>query len=289
MNITYDYYRIFYYVAKHGGISQGAKALLCGQPNVSKTIQILESQLGCKLLVRSNRGTTLTAEGQKLYDHLRIAFEHIAAAEEEISLQKNIDGGTLSIATTEVALYGSVANALRSFSKRYPNVKVKLTNTTNNNALDILKNGLADFVVLTMHSKLDRHYALTKLKPFRQVLCAPRGLVSLEAGAHAVEAHPYIGLNSSTQTNRFCREYLFSLGINKENNIEVTTESQALLLIEAGVGVGFLSEYLFKKGLERGTVEEIPLKTPPPTRYICIIEDKKRPLSLIAREFVKLL
>ena len=33
MYISYDYYRIFYYVAKYGNLSQAAKQLLNNQPN----------------------------------------------------------------------------------------------------------------------------------------------------------------------------------------------------------------------------------------------------------------
>ena len=52
MNINYDYYRIFYFVAKYGNISQAAKLLLNNQPNLTRTIKNLESELGCPLFSR---------------------------------------------------------------------------------------------------------------------------------------------------------------------------------------------------------------------------------------------
>ena len=84
MNINYDYYRIFYFVAKYGNISQAAKLLLNNQPNLTRTIKNLESELGCPLFSRTNRGMRLTPEGQKLYEHIKVAIEHIEAGEEEI-------------------------------------------------------------------------------------------------------------------------------------------------------------------------------------------------------------
>ena len=77
MRISYDYYRIFYYVARYGSFSKAAEALLCGQPNITKTINNLEAQLGCKLFLRSNKGVTLTPEGEKLFEHAEIAFERL--------------------------------------------------------------------------------------------------------------------------------------------------------------------------------------------------------------------
>ena len=74
MEITYDYYRIFYYVAKYKSFSKAANVLGSNQPNITKFMNNLESQLRCKLFVRSNRGTVLTPEGEKLYTHVAVAY-----------------------------------------------------------------------------------------------------------------------------------------------------------------------------------------------------------------------
>ena len=74
MYANYDYYRIFYYVARYGGVSQAAKVLSADQPNLTRAVKNLESALGCPLFARSRRGMTLTPEGEKLYAHVRIAF-----------------------------------------------------------------------------------------------------------------------------------------------------------------------------------------------------------------------
>lgn len=72
MYISCDYYRVFYYVAKYGSVSQAAKLLLNNQPNLTRTIKNLESELGCPLFSRSNRGMKLTPEGERLYAHIRV-------------------------------------------------------------------------------------------------------------------------------------------------------------------------------------------------------------------------
>ena len=46
MDISYDYYKTFYYVARYHSFSAAAAALLCGQPNVTKAIGNLEAQRG---------------------------------------------------------------------------------------------------------------------------------------------------------------------------------------------------------------------------------------------------
>ena len=103
MYISYDYYRIFYYVAKYGNLSQAAKQLLNNQPNMTRAIKNLEGELGCPLFLRTNRGMKLTPEGERLYAHVRIAFEHIEAGEAEITESRTLQTGTEYDAATAVA------------------------------------------------------------------------------------------------------------------------------------------------------------------------------------------
>ena len=49
MDITYDYYRIFYYVAKYKSFTHAAQILMSSQPNVTRSMNNLEKQLGVKL------------------------------------------------------------------------------------------------------------------------------------------------------------------------------------------------------------------------------------------------
>lgn len=52
MNISFEYYRIFYYVAKYENITKAAMVLKSSQPNVTRIIHILEDQLDCRLFLR---------------------------------------------------------------------------------------------------------------------------------------------------------------------------------------------------------------------------------------------
>ena len=57
---TYDYYRIFYHVAQQHSFTKAAEVLHNNQPNITRCMNNLETELGCHLFVRSNRGVSLT-------------------------------------------------------------------------------------------------------------------------------------------------------------------------------------------------------------------------------------
>ena len=52
MNSNFEYYKIFYYVAKYENLTKAATALKTSQPAVTRTIHKLEGELGCRLFTR---------------------------------------------------------------------------------------------------------------------------------------------------------------------------------------------------------------------------------------------
>ena len=81
MNISLEYYRIFYHVVKEGSITAAANALCVSQPAVSQTIRQLEAALGVTLFLRAQKGIRLTAEGQTLFQYVERGYETILQGE----------------------------------------------------------------------------------------------------------------------------------------------------------------------------------------------------------------
>ena len=96
MNVNYEYYRLFYYVCKYHSITRAANVLRMSQPNVTRALNRLEEQLGCKLLVRSTRGVTMTPEGEVLFAHVEIAQEQLQAGESELAGITALESGALT-------------------------------------------------------------------------------------------------------------------------------------------------------------------------------------------------
>ena len=105
MAISYDYYRIFYYVAKYRSFTRAAKVLMNSQPNITRTINNLEAELGCRLFLRSRTGVVLTPEGEQLFAHVQVAQEHLQAGETAILEARNLISGHLNLSASEIALH----------------------------------------------------------------------------------------------------------------------------------------------------------------------------------------
>ena len=123
MYVDWEYYKIFYYVAKYQNFTKAARVLGNNQPNITHSMNRLESQLNCVLFIRSNRGVTLTPEGELLYSRIASAAVQIQDAEEELSATATLEHGAISISTTETALNIYLSEKLRAFHTEYPGIQ----------------------------------------------------------------------------------------------------------------------------------------------------------------------
>ena len=162
MDINFEYYKIFYYVAKYGNITKAATALGSNQPNVTRIMKILESQLGCTLFIRQARGVSLTQEGEKLYTHVEAAYRQLMNAQEALSDFADGSSGSVEIGATESALHLYMLDAINGFRDKYPGVRIKINNHTTNQIIRFLVDGRIDFAILTMPAQIPKGYIVEK-------------------------------------------------------------------------------------------------------------------------------
>ena len=128
MDVNFEYYKIFYYVAKYHNFTKAAQALNNSQPNITRAMNCLEQQLNTTLFIRTNRGVQLTPEGERLYIHVLSAMEQFQAAEEELADNSGLSHGSVAIGASETALNIFLLDKLKSFHMTYPGIRLRLYN-----------------------------------------------------------------------------------------------------------------------------------------------------------------
>jgi len=292
MSITYDYYRIFYYVAKYQNFTQAANALMNNQPNVSRAISNLEHELGCRLFIRSNRGVTLTPEGQRLYHRIAIAHRQIEMARQELSDAKTLQNGLVSIGVSETALHTFLLARLEQFHQLYPNIRIKISSVLTAQAISSLKAGLVDFAVVTTPTGVTRPLKEIPLMPLRDVLVGgPRfaHLAKQPLKLSELSRYPLITLNNQANTRAFYNRFFLEHGLSLVPEIEASVTDQMLPMIQHNLGIGFLPELLVSPLLRREELFEIKLDCEIAQRTVCLVKDTEYPGSIAARELEKIL
>ncbi|MDR3602952.1 MAG: LysR family transcriptional regulator [Desulfosporosinus sp.] len=134
---------MFKEVAETKNITLSAKKLHMSQPNISLQIHNLENEYGARFFDRTNKGVTLTKEGQIFYDHVRSVLDLLSNAKEQIcALAKDQRGLIYLGATLTIGEY-ILPNILAFLHKAHPDVdfKVKIANTESISQ-DVLENKL---------------------------------------------------------------------------------------------------------------------------------------------------
>lgn len=293
MAVNYEYYRCFYYVAKYKNLTRAASAMMGSQPNVTRVMRNLEQELGCRLITRSNRGVTLTEEGERLYQHVAVAFEQLRLGEEALTQSGGLQEGSVSIGTSETAIHGLLLGVLRRFHREYPGVRLRLRNYTTPQAFSALRDGQIDFAVITAPVGVEqRPFKRTCLKVFRDILIGgPQFAALAEKPLRLAELadYPLIGLSRDTGTFELYSRFYMANGLALEPDMEVATTDLILPLVENDLGVGFLPHEFAEKALQEGRVVRLQLEEAIPERHICLVQDTRNSLSPAARTLRQML
>ena len=104
-----------------------------------------------------------------------------------------------------------------------------------------------------------------------------------------IEEYPLICLGKGTMTHQFYQEIFGRYGLKLNPDVEVATTDQILSLVQYGLGIAFIPEPMAEEAVMRQEVVSITVREHIPDREICMVYDEKRPMSVAAQRFKKLL
>ncbi len=292
MNINFEYYRVFYYVAKYRNFTKAAHALGSSQPNVTRAMNCLESATQCTLFIRTNRGVRLTPEGERLYTRVAAAISLLQMAEDEMTESAKLEHGSIVIGASETALGIYLLDKLKRFHMEYPGIRIKLYNHSTPQAVQSVKSGEVDFAVVTTPTKVSEPLKEVELETFREVLVGGKtfkGLATKRIGLEKIQTYPFICLGKETMTYQFYNQIFGTKGVELKPDTEVATTDQILALVKHELGLGFLPEPMAKREIGEHRIIQIPLKDKIPERKVCMIYDVKRPMGVAAQKLKKIL
>lgn len=233
MNINFEYYKVFYVIAKNKNITKAANELNISQPAISRMLKAMEDQMNTKLFIRKTKGVILTNEGKELYSLIADNIDNIMKS--EISFSKIIKNKTIKIAGNKKYINYLIEN------KKLNNIfntgsNINLIDTNNFDLLNNqLSNNLIDFAFISepTNYQFNRELVFKQLEEFHLVYFS-----------NNENNKPIVLLNNSKFSD-ICKEYLKSNNINTEKIILVDDYDVIYPLISNGYANSFLiKEYI---------------------------------------------
>ena len=291
MSISYDSYKVFYFVAYYQNITLAAKALFLTQPTVSHYIINLEKDLNCRLFIRSKKGMLLSPEGELLFAHISKAYEEISEGEKKLTEYLHMGKGLIKIGASETSLRDYLIPVLGRFKEKYPNIQLRITNTTYHEVNTALHSGSLDLAVMTTPFP-DTTLSVQPLVNFSMAIVAGpmyAHLADRPVTYQEISEHPMICLEPET-SGRYYLETLFaSHGVHLQPDIELSSADLITPMAEQNMGIGFVPGIFAEPAIRSRRVGELTLDEQLPSRSICMLTDPQRPMSLACQRFVDML
>ncbi len=119
-------WRIFVTVAEEGNITKAAEKLFLSQPALSYRLRHLEELTETELLVRTATGILLTPAGEVYYQYCRRMLKEEEKLKQHMERLEGGVQGKLDIASSINFADYELPVMLRSFTKQYPNIHIRV-------------------------------------------------------------------------------------------------------------------------------------------------------------------
>ena len=292
MTANLEYYKVFYYVAKTGSLTQAAAILSISQPAVSQSMKLLEVQTGAKLFSRVSKGVRLTAEGEMLYSYVSKGYEQIEAGEQKLKQMLNLELGEIRIGASDMTLQFYLLPYLELFHEKNPGIKVLVTNAPTPDTLDFLYEGKIDFGVISEPFEARVEIRSVPVREIQDIFVAGSRFIELKdklLDFKELEALPIICLEHNTSTRRYVDDFLKANDVVLMPEFELAMSDIIMKFAERNLGIGCVVEDFAKEYIANGRLFQLKFRKELPKRHFCIITGSQNPISSAAKELLTML
>ncbi|MDO5521397.1 MAG: LysR family transcriptional regulator [bacterium] len=287
MDINYELYKVFYYVAKTLSFSEASKALFISQSAVSQSIKVLEKRLNQSLFIRSTKKVKLTKEGELLFKHIEPAINLIQRGETQILEANSLNGGQLRIGASDTICRYFLVPYLEQFHLKYPNVHIKVTNGTSLQCVDLLESNQVDLIIINSPNKrLSTVHNITDVREFKDVFVVNKEFMDIkteDVELTELQNYPILMLEKKSTTSEFLHGLFLKNQLDLVPAVELSSNDLLIDLAKIGLGIAFVPDFTVKDVSE---LTEIKLKEELPKRKLSVVHNHNIPLNYAAENFI---
>jgi len=244
---------LFSRLAELGSFAAVAEEINATPSMISKEIQKLEQEIGSRLVHRSTRKIQLTHIGQGYLSRCREILAQVDEADAYVQQMQNSMQGKLRINAPMALGMTDLGLVLSEYMRAYP--KVELDIHLGDENLDLVEHGF-DLGFRASSTPFDSNYIGKPLKAFSYHICASK---------EYLEQNPkIINPDDLQQHNCFVYSYFragstwpIAEGVKIDGNLKANNTLFIRDAVEAGLGIGFLPNFVALPGLQTGRLQEV--------------------------------
>jgi LysR family transcriptional regulator for bpeEF and oprC len=281
--------RAFARVVEAGSFTRAAASLDMPNATMSKSVQELEAHLGVRLLQRTTRRVTVTAEGQEYYAKARRVLKDLEDIDTSFNTARSTPRGQLRIDVGGSTARDVLIPLLPDFMARYPEIRIDLgvsdrsVDLVGDNVDCVIRGGPLD----------DSSLIARQIGHAEMVTCATPAYLK----QHGVPAYPdelknghkLVGYLSTRTGRAFPFRFLHDgkqSEIATEYRIGISESNAHLAACVAGIGIVQTFAYSVETSLRDGTLVEILKSWRPPSYPFHVVYPHNRHVTQRLRVFI---
>lgn len=274
-NLTF--LRYFYSACKHNSVTKAAQENFVTQSAISQGIKRLEIELGRKLLSNRKNAFELTNDGVLLFRKSENIFGIFTDVEDLFNEKSNVYRGKLNFATSHSFALTLLPNYYQLLLKQYPEIEPVLRLGHPGIIRDWIANAEIEFGIILAREKDRVSFHSETIFRGRYGLYV--------AKARKKPRLDTLLISTDCYEDAFILEHLKKRGKKFSKTIEILSWEVIAGMVEQGLGVGILPDYV----AQRYKLEPFSMTIPVVKYDIIAISSKNKGLTRNARKFLELI
>jgi LysR family transcriptional regulator, cys regulon transcriptional activator len=237
-----------YLVAVHENglnVTAAARHLHTSQPGMSRQLQSLEEELGFQLFERQGRSfVRVTPAGEEIIARAATILREVDNIRRTSTELANVDGGTLSIATTHTQARYVLPEVIQRFRAKYPKVRLHIHQGTSEQIAQMVSRNLVDFAIATGSEELFPHLVRLPVYRWHRAVVVPVGHPLIHAGKLTLKklaAFPVITYIFSVSGRSSLPALFETAGLSLDVVLTARDADVIKTYVRVGLGVGILA------------------------------------------------
>jgi DNA-binding transcriptional LysR family regulator len=277
---------VFYNIYRYKSMTAAASELKVSQPSISKTLGVIEKNLGFKLFIRKGKFLDPTDEAKELFEHASLVnsqlknFNYVANSFKSRSLD------FINIGTTPSLAESIVPEIITKYKKINPAIRFNIINL---NSIDLIEDRYKPDIDLTIcfnAPNTQKEKRITLLSGNHVVASPYIYNLNKKVDIFDLIKHPHIEITNLLtlgDSNVNMKEYLITNHIGFNYVARTDSNSAALSLVSKAIGIAIIDDTSSKLANNNIRISELNQKF----SYEVNLVPKKEVLSIDCASFIE--
>lgn len=265
LNLSFDWYNVFYYVCEFKSVTKAANFLYVSQPAITKNIRNLEKSIGKKLIFKTPSGIELTHDGEELYKQIKESIEKLNLITSSLKIENDKYNEIININCGVSSVKKYLLNNMSEFNKKYPKLKFIIKTVDADISIRQLEEGKVDLIflteeVFTKNNSKNNNIIFVPWKVTSECLVVSNEVKKDYPDFIKIEdlnKYPLMLKNESSSSRVNIEKIFKSKGLQLEPTYQLSSHWLIEEYVKMGLGIGIVIDHLVDDKIKCGEFVKI--------------------------------